>query len=672
MVSPLRPFFLLRPDSIQNGGFFALSITIMLFAGWTTATHLAVLAGIPWQHLKYGFLILLPVLVIFSWRLSVVVASLFHEETMRAQPRVQSTTARRYMLLLLAWIIMMVVMKEYVVRYALASSFLVIVWFTKTLSNRRDPEYNEEGPQSANGRHYVKYLIILIMAAIGVTLFAHRPDLDDSSYLQIAVSTLKNQTLPIFSYDTSLGNLVNRFRFAPYILSSYELLISLVTDLTGKDLLFVYYIVFPTMSAALAIITAFLLSRWFLPSRSAIIAVAIYFLICLAWGESHLAFGNRLFVRLFQGKGLLIAIATPSIILAGLLAMRRPCWQTRLLFWACIIAGIGFSSTGLIVGIVAGSIAIISGTIDMNREGFHKALFTAVALIYPISAGLLLKYFNTANVAFSEIGTLAGINASLGSDIREVIALIIMAVGAASLRMRRHHKALFLLTLFTVVITLSPLLSQAISAVSVRNASWRLAWAGPVPLLMAILLAGLLRESMGQRRILSGILAISAILTFACADRWVLSKDNNVSFSTPSPTISPDYFTTAAIMTRIKMLTDQPVVLATSNIAAWVPVTNPGTRIIMPGHTYDIELENILESDEYKERMHLFSMVNGSSNISSEPVARIAQLFRRYGINVVIARKSVERDLEWVKALASLGIVSKFQFDVNEYVSFVY
>ncbi|MGC9975576.1 MAG: DUF6077 domain-containing protein [Syntrophales bacterium] len=368
--------------SIEHALFLSLSMTIIFFAGWTVACHLAVLTGQSWQHLKYGFLVLLPVLMIFSWKLSVVGARFFQEETTKEQPQFRLTTDWRFMLLLLVWMTLIVVIKNYDVRYAFTSIFLILIWFTKALSHGRDPEPAEIKPQNVNGRYHVEYLAlaILIMAAIVVTLCAHRPDLDDSSYLQTALSTLRNPTLPIFSFDTSLGNLVGQFRFPPTLLTSYELLSALVADFTRISLLSVYYIIIPAISAALTIIVAFLLSRWFLPSRAAVIAVAIFFLICLAWGESHVAYGNRLFVRLFQGKGLLIAIITPSIIFAGLLAMRRPSWQTRLLFGACIVAGLGVSSTGLIVTIVVGSLAIVSGMVEISRESVRKALFTATPL----------------------------------------------------------------------------------------------------------------------------------------------------------------------------------------------------------------------------------------------------------------------------------------------------
>jgi len=264
-----------------------------------------------------------------------------------------------------------------------------------------------------------------------------------------------------------------------------------------------------------------------------------------------------------------------------------------------------------------------------------------------------------------------GINASLGSNTREAIVLITMVVGASSLGIHRRHRELFILTLFTMVFTLSPLSSKAMSTIFADNASWRLAWAAPVPLLMAIMFSGLMTESLRQKKLLSGIIAIISIITFVCADRWVLSKDNNVSFSKPSPTISPDYFSTAAIMTKIKVLTGQPVILATDNIAAWVPLTNPGTRIIMPGHYMSV-LQLILESNEYKERVQLFSMMNDNRDISPETVIRQVELFRKYGINAIVARKNEDSDLAWVKALSNSGIVPKSQFDINGYVVFVY
>jgi hypothetical protein len=670
----------------------ALCVSVLVFAGWTVAVHLAVLTGVPWVTLTRGFLVSLPAVLLLSWRLAVATARSFSEETREVRdgfslgPRPLSLTAG------VAWIASIALARSYEIRYLLTCLFLLSAWYLKarlepgapesdsclagsggkTTRTAAKGELERHGSRGVKDGHACLYVLGLTLLAIAVTLTAHRPDLDDSSFLQIAASTLDHPSLPIYSFDSSLGVQLDRFRFAPYVLSSYEPLAALLTHVTGLGLFSVYYVALPAVSAALTIVTAYFLARWFLPSGAALVAIALFFLICLAWGESHLAYGNRLFVRLFQGKGLLIGLTTPSILLSGLLAMRRPRWHTRLFFLGCIVAGIGVSSTGLIVTIVAASIAIAAGTDGLARETIRRAALTAPALAYPIAAGLLLKYLAKTSVPFSELGTVTGIDASLGCDAREAISLITIGIGAASLRLHRQHRTLFLCLLLTVVITLSPFVSRALAAVSVGNATWRLAWAAPVPLFMAIILAGLSARSSSRREVLPGLLAAAVLLSFALSGRWSLAGSNGVSFGKPSPTISAGFHTTADITGRIKVLAPRPVLLATRDIAAWVPLASPGMQLVMPGHTFPSMLRTILSPDDYAERMRLFSIVNGARDLSPEAVSQAARLFRKYGVNVVVARRDSPDDLAWVGAMSSMGLVPRSRFELERYVAYFY
>jgi len=54
-------------------------------------------------------------------------------------------------------------------------------------------------------------------------------------------------------------------------------------------------------------------------------------------------------------------------------------------------------------------------------------------------------------------------------------------------------------------------------------------------------------------------------------------------------------------------------VLAHQNIAAWIPLVLPNAKLVMPGHTYPIQLQTILPSSDFELRMQLFNAINSST-----------------------------------------------------------
>lgn len=83
----------------------------------------------------------------------------------------------------------------------------------------------------------------------------------------------------------------------------------------------------------------------------AVAATAVFVLVMLVWGETHIAYGNRVFVRLFQGKGLIIALTTPFAIRTGLMLANRPSYSVAGVLALTNISAIGVSSSGLIMTI---------------------------------------------------------------------------------------------------------------------------------------------------------------------------------------------------------------------------------------------------------------------------------------------------------------------------------
>src|SRR5690606_5160020 len=129
----------------------------------------------------------------------------------------------------------------------------------------------------------------------------------------------------------------------------------------------------------------------FLPSKFALIAVGIFVLLVIAWGETHIAYGNRLFLRLYQGKGLIIAIGAPLCFISGLMLIRRLTINSFLVFSLSLIGMIGFSSSGLVSSVIVFCVyAAISLFLVRERKAL-TALALAGSILYPIAIYLWLR-----------------------------------------------------------------------------------------------------------------------------------------------------------------------------------------------------------------------------------------------------------------------------------------
>jgi len=261
-------------------------------------------------------------------------------------------------------------------------------------------------------------------------------------------------------------------------------------------------------------------------------------LIMLAWGETHIAYGNRVFVRLFQGKSLIIALTTPFTVLVGLVLANRPFYSVAGVLALANICAIGVSSSGLIMTIFT-SITVFFLWIGKDLKIMIRAwIFIATAMIYPMLLAAWLKFENKSSISMSEIGTHLPINASLGLDVRESILMIGLLFGFSLFILSRNRSyILIIVTIFTII--LNPWFSEVVSFVTSRNMSWRLAWAAPLPILLSTALVAGLGVGMQKRPlsvksciVFSGmkIALLALLLAFVFSYKWVSSSSNNLSF----------------------------------------------------------------------------------------------------------------------------------------------
>ena len=503
------------------------------------------------------------------------------------------------------------------------------------------------------------WLAVYSLIAAGLIVFVNRSDFDDAEYLQQAIQTLRYPDKPLYGFDASLGTLFEQFRFAPYRITSYETFVALVSSLDHIDLLDAYYLVLPTLWAVLSVAAAFLFLRWFLPRPWALLGVGLFLLIAITWGDTHVAYGNRMYVRLFQGKGLLVVLTTPLTVLMALLWMRRPSASTWVALLAMQVMAVGVSSSGIVVTLFATAIGIAAGW--LARPGVRPLLHAAIGgavLCYPVALGLWLKFASSAAGKVEDIGTYLPIEASLGGTARLALTLAVCAAllvllarpmrrawdrSSPAAETCRAQASLGWVLVASFVLVLNPFLIGYITEVTSRNMNWRLAWAAPLPLILAAGFAFLLKWAQDQRghaRLWAGTLAIGLPLAFALAAPPTLRASNHVGWGFWQHKLPPEHADAVALARQIRARADlsQPVTLLVEpRVGTWLTVVAPEFRLVMPGHGYVVTLQTILPAQEMADRVRLVGNVDGVVAGGAELLA----LARRYGVTVV-AQQRVE------------------------------
>jgi hypothetical protein len=369
--------------------------------------------------------------------------------------------------------------------------------------------------------------------------------------------------------------------------------------------------------------------------------VVFFLLIVLAWGEGHRTYGNFVFVRLFEGKGLLIALTTPITVIAGLMLLRHPSvWN-----WAFLVlahaAAIGVSSSGLVCAFGTTALIMIASAGRNMRAFAVSAALVGSTLFYPAVLGVWLKFLATGLVSLREIGTFAPINTSLGLGGREGLALAMLVLGAGALGSSVQRREYLLLVSALLLVVFNPWLSELLSRLSAQNVSWRLAWAAPVPLLLAVGTASIIAPVSGpktgtwQTPYRGTVAGMAALLIFLCAGPWTLAKSNNIGWRWPSPKLPAVYASTKEIAMVLKSRGSQGTVLADRRVATWLPLLTPDVGLVMPGHTYPAMLQTVLPPSEFADRMLLFGAINGEK----VDVNHMVELIRYYRVTTLVLKK---------------------------------
>jgi len=290
--------------------------------------------------------------------------------------------------------------------------------------------------------------------------------------------------------------------FPSYRFSSFELLSAAIGYLLSIPVMDAYYIYLLPLWVVVAVAAVFLLTREMLPEHW-LLAGVVTLLLILLLGEMHRSPANFSFVRLFQGKAILLSVIVPTVFyLTARLFSERGTRRDLFLLGCCQITAIGLSNFGMLTGPLAGFIALVSN-IPRALQGRLRTLFFAfVVLLLPLPYLIAVALQSQDSPIINlETETAVHVWGSVFGTHQQYLVGMLLLAGPVLARDRITRWRLAVPPLFLFAIFLNPWLSALISKqVTTPPVYWRVIWFFPMLIFIAVTCSMITIAVVEQRR----------------------------------------------------------------------------------------------------------------------------------------------------------------------------
>lgn len=515
-----------------------------------------------------------------------------------------------------------------------------------------------EGPlfARATGRDLVSVGLTGLLGML-VVLGVNKPDVDDAYYLNAIMSALRYPDLAVLSFDGLHGDTSAPIQQVIHRPQTYELFVATVARWLPIGPLSVYYITLPALFAlALPVAQWRLAKAW--TGRLAWLVVPVLLLLLVSWGHDHRTFGNYSFVRLFQGKGIFLFVLLPLVLHAAMVWSQRPSLSAWVRLCLAQCAAAVFTSTALVVVPIAAGLALLAGVVPAWRSLWRSGVGLAASL--PV-VGILLVVRHELALAGNLVseGDDYGMEAVTGPGIRQGLTLLGVVAAPYLARTAGLSNAAWIgrLVAVTWVLVFNGVMSGWL-AKGAALLSWRLYWASPVPLLLALSVASgaaLVPRGVARRggRALAGGAVLGGLL-FVASDGWTTARSAQVMWDFAGSKRPPRF----RIARQVADLTEpDDLVLAAEPIALWMTSFRDGPRLVAVRKFYTDNLSRYWGWPESERRWDLMRWVDGRPvDLTLGEV--MVELDTRC-VDVVVTGTPFERQPHRGRALQQHGFVSQ-------------
>ncbi len=400
-------------------------------------------------------------------------------------------------------------------------------------------------PQKPTTRSGSLALLGVSLTCIGLALGMHRWDADDVFYVGLATSVADSPHAAILAHDFMHGIKNLPLHLPLYRVQSWEILMGAISLVSGIPAIVCFHWLAAGAAAFLMPLAWARLFKILVPERWLWATVTVL-VVLIAIGDSHRWYGSFGLVRIWQGKAFFLSVLYPLIAAYGLEFGRRPTVRRGIMVTTAVIASIGATVNALWLAPLAAVVAIASASARLTR--LRAATGAAVASIYPITLAVLVRGNAAAALQRQEstpsIETWTTASETVfGSPTVLLVSLVAVAsawsVGLAD--PARRFAALSSAVAWMTV--LNPYTIDLVTENVVGPFYWRVWWAVPIPMLLALFLtwpAGDRILTSWSGRMVSAGLTIALVVIVPGSNPF--SADGEIRFHRPALKVPPIEF----------------------------------------------------------------------------------------------------------------------------------
>lgn len=377
--------------------------------------------------------------------------------------------------------------------------------------------------------------ILAVLCAV-TTLVCHREDWDDFYYLPNAVYFLEHPSRPLdFAVHFVTAGDDQPFVSPVWGISqAFELTQAAVASFTGLPLLGLYYLVVPSIIAALIPMAFFALLSGFRGADAMTVAtVALAILLLGLLGEAHRAPGNFLFTRMYQGKTVVLSLGLAMFVLFLIDFWRFGSVRSWLMSACGAAACTGGSLSAVFMIPVLASLVACSYCVASPSSRWKplRVASASATSLYPVGWGLVLLNMNELRVGLSSPVNQAfprGFweQAALVSSPTNPVTAVVFMIGLAGMAWARPRERAFVCwwSCLVFALVLNPVVANLwIRYVTTPNAYWRLFYTLPLWLGIALTIHTALSRARSRSRLLASALVVVTTALLIGVHAWPAS-----------------------------------------------------------------------------------------------------------------------------------------------------
>ena len=484
-----------------------------------------------------------------------------------------------------------------------------------------------------------------------IAIVVHRPDLDDTFYVNVAVAAADFPKLPLLARDTLLGVEDLPLHMPAHRIHTYELWNGALSRVFGIPAIYAFHWVSAGMFGALLPLAHARLFRRLTP-RVWPWAVAVLLVVLLGAGETHRWYGNFALVRMWQGKSIFLFVFTPLVLSYALEFALRPSPRRWGLLWAAQTAAVGCSSSAVWAA-PACALAGLCCVVRPTPEGLRRFLLGATASGYVLFVGLLLKGTLQGLIAPTIGRFLPGtqlesaLRVTLGSGHLWTFGVTsVLVAWACCVRPGLAQRFAIALPLAIWLVLLNPYIDHWVTGNVTGPSFWRSMWSLPVPVLMTLVLIAPLQLGNSRAARAAGgaacVALCAAFLAFvpqfsALSQRNGGAGEVGIRVGRPGPKVPQEAFRWAAALNA--SVPAGAHVVAPASVSVWVPTFHH--------HAYPLQARRLYLSSQLRQlgkedvalRLFMTRYVGGDAEVPNA-AAQFARGLTRFEVAGVLLRNA--------------------------------